>query len=126
VKVEMEPSANCPVVLLAEDDVLVRNMVRLILEAANFRVLAAADGMEALSLSRQFPGRIDVLLTDFDMPRMNGFSLIEHIKPDRPDILLLVMSGTLTDSLQMNDVEVKLLQKPFSPEALVRTIRSLV
>jgi two-component system cell cycle sensor histidine kinase/response regulator CckA len=121
----MEPSANCPVVL-AEDDVVVRNMVRLILEAAGFQVLAAADGMEALSLSRQFPGRIDVLLTDFDMPRMNGLSLIEHIKPDRPHILLLVMSGTLTDSLQINDVEVKLLQKPFSPEALVRTIRSLV
>jgi CheY-like chemotaxis protein len=122
----MESAANCQVVLLAEDDVLVRNMVRLVLEGGGFHVLAAADGMEALTLSRQFPGRIDVLVTDFDMPRMNGISLIEHIRLERPGISVLVMSGSLTDPLQVNNVEVKLLQKPFSPEALVDTIRSLV
>ena len=122
----MESGADRRVVLLAEDDVMVRNMVRLILEGAGFQVLAAADGMEAVTLSRQFPGRIDVLLTDFDMPHMNGSSLIEHIQPERPGILVLVISGSLTDPLQINDVEVRLLQKPFSAEALVQTIRSLV
>ena len=110
----MDSGADSELVLLAEDDVVVRNMVRLILEGAGFQVLAAADGMEALSISRQYSGRIDVLLTDFEMPHMNGVSLIEHIKPERPGILVLLMSGSLTGPLQVDSVEVKLLHKPFS------------
>lgn len=114
-----------PVVLLAEDDVLVRNMVRHILESAGFRVLAAADGMEALTLSRQFTGRIDVLLTDHDMPHMDGIALVEHIKPERPAIPVLMMSGRLSNPPKIHNIEVKLLPKPFSAAALVQTIRSL-
>ena len=113
-------------VLLAEDDVMVRNLVRLVLEEANFAVMVAADGVEALAVSRAHPERIDILLTDLDMPRMNGVSLIEQIQQERPEIRVLAISGRLWEPLRIANVEVSVLPKPFSPDVLVQTIRALL
>jgi DNA-binding response OmpR family regulator len=111
------------VILLADDEVLIRNLVRISLDAAGFHVLAASDGLEALALSRTYPEHIDVLLTDVDMPNLDGLSLAERVKLERPDIRVLVMSGRLSSPVHVHDAEVKLLPKPFSPQALVRIIR---
>src|ERR1700722_1938949 len=56
------------VILIAEDEVMVRNLVRHILTAEGHEILAAADGYEALELSRQYDGTIDMLITDVKMP----------------------------------------------------------
>jgi DNA-binding response OmpR family regulator len=117
---------ECRVVLLAEDEVLVRNLVRHTLERAGFRVLAAADGFEALAFAYNYPHRIDVLLTDVEMPYLDGISVAEHVKKHRPNILVLVMSGRLSSPVRIGDMEVKILAKPFSPELLVQTIRKLM
>jgi len=114
------------VVLLAEDDVVLRNIIRLTLERAGFRVLAAADGIEALTFSRKYCNRIDILLTDVDMPKLDGISLAEHVKKQRPETLVLVMSGRWRSVVRVYDVDVKLLPKPFSPEILLETIRNLL
>jgi two-component system cell cycle sensor histidine kinase/response regulator CckA len=114
------------VVLLAEDDVLVRNLVRHTLERAGFRVLAAADGLEALTFSRQYPEHIDVLLTDVDMPHLDGVTLAEYVKSERPEILVLVMSGREPRPIRIHNVKVELLSKPFLPQVLVMTIRKLI
>lgn len=113
------------VVLLADDEVLIRNLVRLSLEDAGFQVLSAADGLEALALSRNYPEKIDVLLTDIDMPNLDGISLTERIRTERPDIKVLFMSGRLSSPVCIDAVEVKLLPKPFSPQGLVQMIRGL-
>ena len=113
------------VVLLADDEVLIRNLVRLSLEGEGFQVLSAADGLEALALSRNYPGKIDVLLTDIDMPNLDGISLTERIMAERPDIKVLFMSGRLTSPVCINSLEAKLLSKPFSPQGLVEMVRGL-
>ena len=113
------------VVLLADDDVLLRNLVRLSLKDAGFQVLSAADGLEALTLSRNYPAKIDVLLTDIDMPNLDGISLAERIRTERPYIKVLFMSGGLSSSFRIDAVDVKLLPKPFSPQVLVQVIRGL-
>src|SRR5215208_2266725 len=101
------------VVLLAEDDVLVRNLVRETLETAGFRVLPAADGLEALALSRSYPDQIHVLLTDLDMPNLDGISLAEHVKEERPETLVLMMSGKPPSPNRLRDTEVNFVSKPF-------------
>jgi CheY-like chemotaxis protein len=109
------------VVLVAEDDVIIQNMVRLTLERDGYFVLTAHDGLEALALSRQFPGTIHLLLTDMMMPRMDGGELCRHMYEERPNILILVMSGT-----HHPGEKVKYLSKPFSPAKLRGVVAEMV
>ena len=64
-----------PVVLLAEDDVMVLNIARITLERDGCFLLTAENGEEALYLSRRFPGEIHLLLTDVTMPKIGGMEL---------------------------------------------------
>ena len=67
------------VILLVDDDVGVQFYAWRLLKAAGFTVLTADDGRAALEASRNYPGVIDLLLSDVDMPRMDGLELYRHI-----------------------------------------------
>jgi len=108
------------VVLLAEDEVMVQNIVRLTLEAAGYFVLTAHDGHEALQLSRSYSGPIQLLLTDIMMPRMTGLELCQHIRMERPQTKILVMSGT-----HHPGTKYPYLSKPFSPDKLREAVRQV-
>jgi two-component system cell cycle sensor histidine kinase/response regulator CckA len=107
------------VILLAEDEVVVQNIVRLTLEAAGYFVLTAHDGEEALQLSRTYTGPIHLLLTDIMMPRMTGLELCPHIQVERPETNILVMSGTHHPGTKF-----RYLAKPFTPEKLREAVRN--
>jgi CheY-like chemotaxis protein len=117
---------NERVILLAEDDVSVRNLVRHVLENAGFLILPAADGIEALTFLRAYPKRIDVLLADIDMPLMDGITLAEHVRQERPDVIVLLMSARAPAHVCLEDLGVEFLQKPFAPEALITRIERLI
>ena len=74
-----------PVVLVADDEPLVRNLVTLLLQRDGYLVLSAADGHEGLELSRNYSGAIDLLVTDVDMPRMSGTDLCGHLMESGPE-----------------------------------------
>ena len=110
------------VVLIAEDEVLIRNIVRTALEQEGYFVLAACDGEEALTISRAYGGRIHMLVSDIKMPRIDGLELRKQILAERPDIKILFMSG-LTDS----QIErTPLLKKPFVVSLLLDATRQLI
>ena len=104
------------IILVAEDEVVVRNFVRLLLQRDGHEVLVATDGYEALELSRQYCGTIDMLLTDITMPRMDGFALVEQIVKERPGIKILVMSGKMPSGAEFT--ELPFLRKPFTHDVL--------
>ena len=79
------------VILVAEDHEDVRLAIWNILKASGHTVLAAYDGKAALELSRSYPGTIDLLLSDMDMPRMGGLELSQTIATERPGIKVLVI-----------------------------------
>ena len=81
------------VILVADDEAVLRNIVRTLLHEEGYEVLAAADGNEALRLSRTHEGKIDLLLTDMEMPRLDGISTYRRISAERRDIKVLFMSG---------------------------------
>ena len=85
------------VVLLAEDDAAVRNLVAFMLLKEGYAVLAANDGQEALDICRQFKDPIHLLLTDVTMPRMTGVELAEQVLKKRSEIKILIMSGETVD-----------------------------
>ena len=113
-------------ILLVEDEDSLRHLVRDLLEGLGYQVLESAEPEAALELSDHHHGRIDLLMTDIIMPRMNGKELAARVKAARPDIRVLYMSGyaqePLTQSSQDLDDAV-FLSKPFTPKILADRLR---
>jgi two-component system, cell cycle sensor histidine kinase and response regulator CckA len=114
------------VILLAEDEPLVRNVIRTILASSGYLVLDAADGIQAVELARDFEGRIDLLLTDLKMPNMNGAQAAQIIAAERPGIGVLVISGHASDEIRSEASSLAFLRKPFLPAVLLGRIRELL
>lgn len=94
----MAASSSLPLILLAEDKVMQRNLIRSYLQGCGYEVLAAADGNKAIELSRSNPGDIAAFLTAVEMPKVDGISAYRHISRERPNMKVLFMSvdGTST------------------------------
>ena len=114
------------VVLLAEDDVQLQYFISKLLQADGFTVLNAANGELALEASRSHPGPIELLLTDIQMPRMDGLELSRNIRAERPGIKVLVMSGDLRGREHAALNGLLYLQKPFTLAALWDSIAALL
>jgi two-component system cell cycle sensor histidine kinase/response regulator CckA len=80
-------------VLLAEDEPELRDILGLMLEGFEMKVIRASNGNEAFDLQREFAGEIDFLLTDVVMPEMDGIALAEIFAARRPDTNVVYMSG---------------------------------
>jgi len=120
----MEPKET--VILVAEDDSRIRNLVGLILSTEGYTVLPANDGQEALEISRQFKDPIHLLLTDVTMPRMTGVELAKQILKKRSEIKVMIMSGETADSVFNQNTADAFLQKPFMPPTLRKCVRRLL
>jgi two-component system cell cycle sensor histidine kinase/response regulator CckA len=121
--------AGSETILLVEDDPVVRTLIRRVLHNLGYTLLEAGDGQTALRLGGDFPGAIDLLLTDAVMPGMSGQTLAERLAPSRPGLSVLFMSGYTDDViLHHGDLAmgVSFLQKPFSVTDLARKVRAVL
>jgi two-component system, cell cycle sensor histidine kinase and response regulator CckA len=114
------------VILVAEDEQVVRNLVRTVLTNAGYTVLDAVDGENALDISRRYSGWIHMLLTDVKMPKMNGLELSAHIIRERPGIKILIMSGKTSGEPLIVGHNVQFLRKPFLPETLRKRMSAML
>jgi CheY-like chemotaxis protein len=111
-------------VLVVEDDEDVRDFVQFVLARAGYRVLVAEDGVRALELAESRPQAIDLLLSDIVMPRLNGHELARHLVARRPRVKVMHMSGYPGIRGSDGSPDTPFLQKPFSPEELLRAVRN--
>ena len=130
---EPEPSIYSPpkpLVLLAEDEPIVREYMTSLLRELGYRVVKAADGVEALTLFKQIPGMmIDLLLTDIIMPKMNGKELAYRIGLLSPETKVMFCSAypeKLASQNGMIDARVPFLQKPVTAETLAAKMREVL
>jgi two-component system cell cycle sensor histidine kinase/response regulator CckA len=117
------------VVLLVEDDSMLRRVAADILQAAGYLVLEAASGDEALLLSRGHAEALPLMVTDIVMPGMSGRELAERLAAERPGMRVLYISGYTDDEILRHGIAagtVDLLEKPFSPEALAAAVRRIL
>ncbi len=113
------------IILLAEDDPMIRNLVMQTLETKGYTVLTAEDGWEGIKVARNHRGRIDMLLTDVVMPGMGGAELAVAMHELYPEIQVVFMSGYSRSQLDDEGVppDAALLEKPFTPDKVVALIR---
>ncbi len=118
--------AHQSVILVADDEPLIRNLVTLLMQGEGHFVLSAADGQEGLELSRKYPGLIHLLITDVNMPRMNGTDLCGHLIAERPNIKVLVMSGADMREVVSQNANLPFLPKPFDGQTLKTRVREIL
>jgi CheY-like chemotaxis protein len=127
-QVPLAMSGGTETILLVEDEDLVRNLSRQILEECGYKVIEAINGIEALQIcARQGP--IDLLLTDVVMPQMGGRELSEKLRETIPDVRILFTSGYTDDEVVKHgviEIDTNFIQKPFTPESLAQKVREVL
>ncbi len=116
-------------ILVAEDDAAVRKIVVRTLKKYRYKVLEAENGVEAIKTSWNYKEKIDLLLTDTVMPKINGRELAEELSRSRPKMKVMFMSGYPREILSEEgaiDPSIHLLRKPFTSEELVQEIRKVL
>lgn len=125
--IALESGQECGRVLIAEDDPMMRRLMKTTLEQAGFEVHTACDGVEALELVRGRPGAFQLVLTDLIMPRMDGFELVRRLVERDPGVQVLFTSSHVPagfDQESFGGRQFALLTKPFQPEGLVWAARA--
>jgi len=116
-------------VLLVEDEEGVRDLAREIIQLQGYTVLEARHPGEALLVNEEHAGRIHLLVTDVVMPQMSGRELADRLASMRSETKVLYMSGYTDDAIVRHgvlDAHTPFVQKPFTPEALLRKIREVL
>ncbi len=116
-------------VLLAEDEEEVRELTRQILKGSGYKVLEAVDGEDAVNKFVENKDKIDILLFDVIMPKMNGKEAYDKIKKIRPDIKVLLTSGFPADFIHSHGIMeqgLNFVSKPVSPTELLKKIREVL
>jgi CheY-like chemotaxis protein len=119
---------NSGTVLVVEDEQLVRDFLRKILEKAGYKVRLASNAKEALRIWRKARKEIRLVITDIVMPsEMDGFMLGRYLVAREPSLPILYITGTSpTPAEKIPSTNQRLLCKPFTPAALLRTVRQLL
>ncbi|WP_447973626.1 response regulator [Nitrospira sp. Kam-Ns4a] len=123
------PSRGTETILLVEDEEAVRRFARTVLEQHGYTVLEAETGAEALRISQAYGAPIHLLVTDLRMRGMSGEELAERLTRLAPAIKVLFMSGYCDRPLPhhgMHDPAAAYLQKPLTPEGLLRRVRAIL
>ncbi len=116
-------------ILLVDDSDELRDLARLVLEAAGYKVLTAKNGGDALRVSYDYADVIGLLVTDVVMPKMSGRQLADLLLPARPKMKVLFMSGYTDDTMVRHgilDAGISFLCKPFTPMGLARKVREVL
>jgi PAS domain S-box-containing protein len=116
-------AGNGQTVLIADDEEYVREAARTVLEMHGYRVLVAADGIEALALFADHSGAIKALITDITMPFMDGVALIQSLQRLRPGLPMIASTGQDESARDLRSLELAtILRKPYKSDALLGAV----
>ncbi len=119
---------NKNLIMVVDDESLIRDVTKTILETFGYRVLTVSNGLDAIELYKAKKDEVKIILTDLNMPVMDGITMIKSILNFDSQARFIINSGLLSsisnsDLLELNVVS--LLQKPFSAESLLKKINEI-
>lgn len=121
------PKNTRETILVVDDNPAVLRSVVAILKSANFNVLSAGNGADAIALSGKMTERIDLLLSDVDMPLMTGPDLGQALRKSRPGIHVMLMSGGGADgNLLVLNYGWAFIEKPFVNRKLIEMVTDVL
>jgi CheY-like chemotaxis protein len=108
-------------VLLIDDEEMVINISEMMLENLGYKVLKAHSGIEGVQLFEKNQSKIDLIISDLEMPKMNGEEVMDRLREIDPQIKVMLSSGALTDTdeqIVMNKGFNGFLKKPYNLDTL--------
>ncbi len=124
-----EPGRGRERILFVDDETMIREIGRKVLELAGYSVTTASDGREALEIfAREHPA-LDLVILDVTMPLLSGFEVLERMRALAPSIRVILSSGYPARPGYRGSIDARpaaFLQKPYRPDALVRTVRDVL
>jgi CheY-like chemotaxis protein len=105
-------------VLVVDDDAMLRELLARVLVEEGFAVLTAEDGEQALAIASTLDGRLGLVVTDIRMPGMDGLELADHLACFKPPPPVLFISGFSAD----RNIPGPVLTKPFGPTAFIEQV----
>jgi two-component system cell cycle sensor histidine kinase/response regulator CckA len=126
---EARPQKGWETLLVVEDESMVRDLARSLLQEAGYKVLDACGGDDALRIEEHYDGTIHLMITDVVMPQMSGQQLAEHMAQRRPETKVLYVSGYASDTIFRDAIleeGISFLEKPFTTSSLVLKVRAVL
>ncbi len=127
---QKEPDGAGETILVVDDEEPILQVMRVILEAHQYRVFTASDGPEALAIFAQHLGEIDLVLTDIMMPLMDGVALIRAMQRMKPEARFIASTGQgerMARAAELKALGVgPLLSKPYHGAKLLETLRQVL
>jgi CheY-like chemotaxis protein len=112
-------------ILVVDDEFVIRETLSRGLRRFGHQVLLAADGQEALGCLQDSPDAVDLVITDYNMPNMNGLTLIKRIREDRKQLPVFLITAQADIELRREAFRLNcegFMEKPFSLEEIIREI----
>jgi CheY-like chemotaxis protein len=127
------PSGNGETILLVEDEAAIRELTQIILQLHGYNVISAENGADGIAKFHQHANQVRLVLTDFDMPELNGLSFIKKLQQFAPEMKIIMASGIRSglDSdgclAELSALGVTtLLTKPCSPETILHAVHDML
>jgi CheY-like chemotaxis protein len=117
------------IVLVAEDEEMLRELLRVLLEGKGYTVLLAADGEEAVRIYSEYRETVALVVTDLGLPKLGGWEAFQKMRTMNPNVKAIVASGYLEPMLRSEifDAGVKgFVQKPYRPDELLKRVREVL
>jgi len=119
------PQGEGETILVVDDEVFIAKMTTVVLEKNGYKVLAAAEGSDALALYKEHASEIKIVLTDVMMPGMDGVHLARALKEINQQVKIIAFTGQATETRQaeLRSLGVhRILSKPFDAKKLLTTL----
>lgn len=122
-------SAEKKTILIAEDDRVIRELLIVILKAAGYDLVTAVDGVEAVEAFKRNDKKVELIITDIGMPRMNGLEAIVIIREMSKDVPIMILS--IWESLEYKQIAEQnnvreYMKKPFDVEEVIRKVHTIL
>lgn len=120
---------DAPTVLIVEDEEVLVELLRTMLEAQGFRVLVATDGEKAVQIYSEQKDRIRIVLTDMGLPKLGGWEVLARVRGMNPDAKIVCASGFMDSSVRQEMIDagaVEFVQKPYVYDQLVMLFRKIL